>query len=248
MLDLTAAKAFVLMQAAKVKSTVVGQYWLSKYKHIWPEADVLPEADSDDERIFFAPNVDVDANSDPEPEEYDPQNVEPMSDNDGEPIVREQMQVNRAPSKVQKPASKQKKPKKTKKKRKAAVSAISSADDERDDEPLSNIRAAMRKDGNEGEGREDGGSDVDWKEGDMGVPDHIIGERVHKGVAEILVVWDDGREDKASWENKDYYMQWDDYADLFEDWGEAKPAWEAEQAKKSAQRKNSSKAFKGGRY
>jgi hypothetical protein len=249
MLDLRASKAFVIKQVAKVKCTVVGQYWLAQYRHIWPEADVRPEADPDDERLVArAPaNVVVDTDSDHEQDEDDPQNAEPMSDNDGEPIVPDQV-LDRARNKVDKAVVKQKKPKGRKRRKIPAVSALSSSDDDRDDEPLSSIRAALRKGGNEGEGKEEEENDADWKEGDMGVPDHIIGERVHKGVAEILVMWDDGRVDLASWENKEYYLQWDDYVDLFKDWAIAKPAWDEEQARKTAQRKNSSKAYKGGKY
>jgi hypothetical protein len=74
--------------------------------------------------------------------------------------------------------------------------------------------------------------------GDMGIPDHIIHERVKNGVAQILIVWDDGRLDNASWEKKDDFKQWQDYACLFDDFSTRT------NLKKKARRKR----FKGGKY
>jgi hypothetical protein len=248
MLDHVASKAYVMTQLAKVKRTMKGQYWLSAYSDIWPEANVVPVANANDERLGRIPREHMEETTESCGDEV--QEEEPMSDADGEPIlVVQDGPVDRNRKKVAKAARKQKKPKG--KKRRKVVSALSADDvsDDGDDEPLSSVRAAMRKEGNEGEGEEDADDDeADWKEGDMGVPDHIIGERVYKGVAQILILWEDGRVDLASWEDKNYYLQWDDYATLFDDWATAKPAWDAEQAKKNAHKKSSSKAYKGGRY
>jgi hypothetical protein len=245
MLDLRASEAFVLAQLEKVKTTVGGQFWLGQFRHIWPEADIVPEANANDERLGAGVPLNNDSDSDREQGEGR-QEPEPLSDEDGEPIILDEVLVDRPRNKVGEAAGKQKKSK-GKKRRKRAVTAIST-DDERDDEPLSLVRAALRKEGNEGEGEEDGDNDVDWKEGDIGIPDHIIGERVYHGVAQFLILWDDGLLEGASWEDKGYYVKWPEYAKLIEDWAEAKPAWEVEQAKKNAQRKSSSKPFKGGRY
>jgi hypothetical protein len=77
---------------------------------------------------------------------------------------------------------------------------------------------------------------VTWKHGDVGIPDHIIKERTKDGVAEILIVWEDGMLDNASWEKKDDFEQWPDYAKLFEDL--------AVNLKSKARRSG----FKGGKY
>jgi hypothetical protein len=245
MLDLQASEAFVLAQLEKVKKTVSGQFWLGQFRHVWPEANIVPEANANDERLGAGGPLNTDSDSEATMD-LDQVDVEPWSDENGEPIIPDEVLVDRPRNKVGKAAGKQKKPK-SKKRRKRAVTAIST-DDERDDEPLSLVRAALIKEGNEGEGEEDGDNDVDWKEGDIGIPDHIIGERVHHGVAQFLILWDDGLLEGASWEDKDYYVKWPEYAKLLEDWAEAKPAREADQAKKSAQRKSSNKAFKGGKY
>jgi hypothetical protein len=71
----------------------------------------------------------------------------------------------------------------------------------------------------------------------MGIPDHIIHESVKNGVAQILIVWDDGMLDKASWEDKYDFEKWQDYAQLFGEFA----------ARTHSKKKARRSGFKGGR-
>jgi hypothetical protein len=116
------------------------------------------------------------------------------------------------------------------------------SDDNDEDLPLNRLREDVQslsrwKEELKGQGKIDEVKEVSGA-GDMGIPDHIIHERVKNGVAQILIVWDDGMLDNASWENKYDFKQWQDYEKLFDDFA----------ARTNSKKKARRSGFKGGRY